>query len=62
MNIERPTSNIGLDEMNKQLYDMEERPLEYSVRITKNEIKLLSEATSLLEVQRWTLDVRRSIC
>ena len=38
MNIERPTSNAGTDEwgrMKKQIYDLEERLLEYSVRIIK---------------------------
>ena len=109
MNIERPTSNIEWEKMKKQTYDLEERLLEYSVRIIKiveqlpntradnhvagqllrsgtspypnhgeaqaaespkdfihklrislNEIKLRSAATSLFDVQRWTFDVRCS--
>ena len=34
MNIERPTSNVEW-KMKKQTYDLEERLLEYSVRIIK---------------------------
>jgi four helix bundle protein len=34
-NIERPTSNFEGENMNKQIYDLEERLLEYSVRIIK---------------------------
>jgi hypothetical protein len=83
--------------MKKQIYDIEERLLEYWVRIIEiveqipniaegkhvlkwlkrnrsnhsgfdigylktNEIKLRSEATSLFDVQRWTFDVRCSVC
>jgi len=35
MNIERPTSNIEWEKMKKQTYGLEERLLEYSVRIIK---------------------------
>jgi len=35
MNIERPTSNVEWEKMKKQTYDLEERLLEYSVRIIK---------------------------
>jgi hypothetical protein len=35
MNIERPTSNFEWEKMKKQTYDLEERLLEYSVRIIK---------------------------
>jgi hypothetical protein len=35
MNIERPTSNVEWKKMKKQIYDLEERLLEYSVRIIK---------------------------
>ena len=35
MNIERPTSNVEWEKMNKQTYDLEERLIEYSVRIIK---------------------------
>ncbi len=34
-NIERPTSNVEWEKMKKQTYDLEERLLEYSVRIIK---------------------------
>ncbi len=34
-NIERPTSNVEWGKMEKQTYDLEERLLEYSVRIIK---------------------------
>ena len=51
-NIERPTSNIEWKKMNKQTCDLEERLLEYSVRIINNQIKMRSEATSLFDVQR----------
>ncbi len=34
-NIERPTSNVEWENMKKQTYDLEERLLEYSVRIIK---------------------------
>ena len=33
--IERPTSNFEWEKMKKQTYDLEERLLEYSVRIIK---------------------------
>jgi four helix bundle protein len=136
MNIERPTSNVEWEKMKSQTYDLEERLLEYSVRIIKiveqlpntragnhvagqllrsgtspypnhgeaqaaespkdfvhklrislkelretqrwlkliqrvplikkpellNEIRLQSGATSLFDVQRWTFDVRCSVC
>jgi hypothetical protein len=35
MNIERPTSNFEWVKMKKQTYDLEERLIEYSVRIIK---------------------------
>lgn len=38
MNIERPTSNIEWEKIKKQTYDLEERMLDYSVRIIKNDI------------------------
>jgi hypothetical protein len=50
-NIQRPTSNVEWEKMNKQTCDLEERLLEYKLRIIKNEIKLRSEATSLFDVQ-----------
>ncbi len=34
-NIERPTSNVEWKKMKKQIYDLEERLLEYSVRVIK---------------------------
>ena len=34
-NIQRPTSNVEWEKMKKQIYDLEERLLEYSVRIIK---------------------------
>jgi hypothetical protein len=64
-----------VEKMKKQTCDLEERQLEYSVRIVKKdilqetqelinfnpEIKIRSEATSLFDVQRWTFDVGRSV-
>ena len=34
-NIERPTSNVECENMKEQIFDLEERLLEYSVRIIK---------------------------
>jgi len=34
-NIERPTSNVEEEKLAKLIYDLEERLLEYSVRIIK---------------------------
>ena len=48
MNIERPTSNFEWEKMKKQTYDLEERLLEYSVRIIKNEI--LQETDELIKI------------
>jgi hypothetical protein len=44
--IERPTSNVEWEKMKKQTYDLEERLLEYSVRIIKNDI--LEETEELI--------------
>jgi hypothetical protein len=48
MNIERPTSNVEWEKMKKQTYDLEERPLEYSVRIIQNDI--LEETEKLIKI------------
>ncbi len=64
--------------MKKQTYDLEERLLEYAVRIIKketeiviqfgmeflktNEIKSRSGATSLFDVRRWAFDVQSVHC
>ena len=48
MNIERPTSNVEWEKMKKQAYDLEERPLEYSVRIIQNDI--LEETEKLIKI------------
>ncbi len=47
MNIERPTSNIEWEKMNKQTYELEERLLEYSVRIIKTEELIKIFVTSI---------------
>jgi purine nucleoside permease len=48
MNIERPTSNVEWEKMKKQIYDLEERLLEYSVRIIKNDV--LEETEELIKI------------
>ncbi len=48
MTIERPTSNVEWEKMKKQTYDLEERLLEYSVRIIKNDI--LQETEELIKI------------
>jgi hypothetical protein len=45
---QRPTSNIQWKKMKKQTYDLEERLLEYSVRIIKNDI--LEETEELIKI------------
>jgi hypothetical protein len=48
MNIERPTSNVEWEKMKKQTYDLEERLLEYSVRIIKiKETEITIQSLSL---------------
>ena len=50
MNIEHRTPNIEswMEKMTKQTYDLEERLLEYSVRIIKNDI--LEETAELIKI------------
>ena len=42
-NIDRPTSNDEWEKGKKQIYDIEEQLLEYSVRIIKNDILEIAE-------------------
>jgi hypothetical protein len=46
-NIERPTSNVEWEKMKKQTYDLQERLLEYSVRIIKTEELIKIFVTSI---------------
>ncbi len=46
MNIERPTSNTEWEKMQKLKYDLEERLIEYSVRIIKIVEQLLNTKAS----------------
>ncbi len=46
-NIQRPTSNVELEKMKKQTYDLEQRLLEYSVRIIKTEELIKIFVTSI---------------
>ena len=50
MNVEHRTSNIEtwMEKMKEQTYDLEERLLEYSVRIIKNDI--LEETEELIKI------------
>jgi hypothetical protein len=48
MNIERPTSNVEWEKIKKHTYDFEERLLEYSVRIIKNDI--IEETEELINI------------
>ena len=60
MNIERPTSNVEWEKMKKQIYDLEERLLEYSVRIIKFVIhKLRISLKELRETKRWLKLIQR---
>jgi len=47
-NIERPTSNAEWEKMKKQTYDIEERMLEHSVSVIKNDI--LEETEELTKI------------
>jgi hypothetical protein len=47
-NIERPTSNVEWEKKKKQTYDLEERLLDYSVSIIKNDI--LEETEELIKI------------
>ena len=47
-NIERPTSNVEWEERKKKTYDLEQRLLEYPVRIKKNDI--LEETRELIKI------------
>ncbi len=46
-NIQRPTANVEWEKMKKQTYDLEERLLEYSVRIIKTEELIKIFVTSI---------------
>ena len=71
---QRPTSNVEWEKMKKQTYDLEDRLLEYSVRIIKIVEQLPNTKAGnhvagqllrfgigfLVFIRRWTFDVRCS--